>query len=174
MPASWTSPSTVFAESAATSIRSSPRTCSTARRRHFLAGCRARRRSSARTRISLCEPAGRGLLGSLSKRSPGPQAKVPLRKGAARTGLQIALELDSPLLVRELDGDVENPRAVARGVGATAGVVVSEAGADVVCEADIWTARIAHTAQDVDDAPRWHAAGPASAAPRGREGKRPE
>ena len=97
---------------------------------------------------------------------------MSLRKGATGGRFQLALELNSPLLIGELDGDVELPRAVARSVRTAAGVVIGEAGADVVREADIWTDRIAHTAQDVDDAPRWHAAGPASAAPRGREGKR--
>jgi hypothetical protein len=62
---------------------------------------------------------------------------MTLRKGAAGTRLQIALELKSPLLVGECDGDVELPRAVARSVRAAAGVVVGEAGVDVMGEADV-------------------------------------
>ena len=52
-------------------------------------------------------------------------------KGAAGAGFQIALEVDSALLVRKFDGDVKLPGAIARGVGAAAGVVVGEAGGDV-------------------------------------------
>ena len=66
--------------------------------------------------------------------------EVSLRKGAAGTGFQIALELNSPLLVGEFDGDVELPRAVARSVRAAAGVVIGEAGEHVVREADVRTA----------------------------------
>jgi hypothetical protein len=41
------------------------------------------------------------------------------------------------LLVGEFDGDVNLPGAVARGVRAAAGVVVGEAGGDVVRDADV-------------------------------------
>ena len=77
--------------------------------------------------------------------------EMTLREGAAGTGLQIALELDSPLLVRKFDGDVELPWAVARGVGAAAGVVVGEAGADVrgVTDVEVWL-RIG-TLENVDE-----------------------
>ena len=81
---------------------------------------------------------------------------VSLRKGAAGTGFQIALELNSPLLVGEFDGDVELPRAVARSVRAAAGVVIGEAGEHVVVRPTygrLWY----RTAQDMDDALRWHA-----------------
>jgi hypothetical protein len=91
---------------------------------------------------------GHGASWSKGARSP----EVSLRKRATGPGLQIAFELDSPLLVRELDGDVELPRAVARGVGTAAGVVVGEAGGDIGRKADVWPIRLALTAQDIDGA----------------------
>ena len=78
-----------------------------------------------------CKSCGRGLTGSWSKQRRDSSSKVSLRKGAARTGLQIALELERPSFVGELDGDVELPGTVARRVGAAAGVVIGEAGGDV-------------------------------------------
>ena len=42
--------------------------------------------------------------------------EVPLGECASGPGLQIALEVDRPRLVRKFDGDVKLPRAVARGV----------------------------------------------------------
>src|SRR5215213_2969710 len=86
-----------------------------------------------------------------------PLTKVPLRKGAAGTGLQITLEVECALLVRKFDGDVQLPGSVARRVRAAAAVVVGEAGGGVVGEADVWTARIIHAAQNVDNALRRHA-----------------
>jgi len=43
----------------------------------------------------------------------------------------------------------------------------NEAGVHVVCQTDVQTARITHTAEDIDDALWWHAWLGASAAPRG-------
>jgi len=49
------------------------------------------------------------------------------------------------------------PGSVARRVRAAAAGVVGKAGGGVVGEADVWTARIIHAAQDVDNALRRHA-----------------
>ena len=64
-------------------------------------------------------------------------SKVPLRKGATGAGLQIAFEIDSLLLVLELDDHMQLPGPVARGVGAAARVVVGETPVDIVCETDV-------------------------------------
>jgi site-specific DNA recombinase len=66
-----------------------------------------------------CESCGRGLTGSWPRGARSPE--VSLRKCATGPGLQIALERDRSLLVRELDSDVKLPRAVPRGVGEAAG-----------------------------------------------------
>ena len=57
-----------------------------------------------------CESCGRGLTGSWSKGAL-LRFEVPLREGAAGAGLQVALEADGSLLVRELEDDVKVPRS---------------------------------------------------------------
>jgi len=84
-----------------------------------------------------CESCGRGLTGTWSKGQWNRSAKMPLREGAPGAGLQIALEIESSSLVRKFDADVELPWAVARRVGAAAGVVVGEARGDIRGEADV-------------------------------------
>ena len=76
---------------------------------------------------------------------------VPLRKDAAGTGLQVPLELHCSLLVRKFDGDVQLPGTVPRSVGAAAGIVIGEAGADVrgVTDVERWL-RIS-TLENVDE-----------------------
>ena len=76
---------------------------------------------------------------------------MPLREGAPRAGLQIAFEVESSSLVRKFDGDVELPRAVSRGVGAAARVVVGEAGANVRGEADVEMRRRIGALENVDE-----------------------
>ena len=85
-------------------------------------------------------------------------SKVPLRKGATGAGLQIAFEIDSLLLVLELDDHMQLPGPVARGVGAAARVVVGETPVDIVCETDV-TARLGSVTlrRTIDDALRCHA-----------------
>jgi hypothetical protein len=64
-----------------------------------------------------CKSCGRALTRSWSRGRGHSISEVPLRKGAAGAGLQIALEVDSSLFVGELDDDVELPGAVAGGMG---------------------------------------------------------
>ena len=106
--------------------------------------------------IVRCESCGRGLTGSWSKGRSDSSSKVPLCKGATGTGFQISLEGDSSLLVGELDADVEVPRTIARSVRTAAGVVVGDAGGNVRGQTDVGTARVTHTAQDIDEALRGH------------------
>jgi Recombinase len=98
-----------------------------------------------------CESCGRGLTGSWSK--DAPSFEMSLRKCATGAGLQIALEGDCSPLIREFDGDVKLPRAVARNVGAAAGVVIGEAGVDVrsVTDVEVWL-RIG-TLENVNESP---------------------
>ena len=53
------------------------------------------------------------------------------------------LEVDRSLLVTKFDSDVKLPGTVPRSVWAAAGVVIGEAGVDVVCEADVGPLRLA-------------------------------
>ena len=76
---------------------------------------------------------------------------MPLREGAPGAGLQIALEIESSSLVRKFEGDVELPWAVARRVGAAAGVVVGEARGDIRGEADVVARLGSGTLQYVDE-----------------------
>jgi hypothetical protein len=94
--------------------------------------------------------------------------EVSFGKGAAGTGLQVALEGDCALLVGEFDGDVKSPGTVASSVGAAARVVIGEAGVHIVCQTNVGTTRITQTAQEVDEALRCHAWLGASPPPRDR------
>lgn len=58
-----------------------------------------------------CESCGRGLTGSWSKGRSGSRFEMALREGAARAGLQVTLEADGSVLVREFDDDVKLPRS---------------------------------------------------------------
>ena len=98
-----------------------------------------------------CESCGRGLTGRLVEGPVDRSAKTPLREGAPGAGLQIAFEIESSSLVRKFDGDVELPRAVARGVGTAARVVVGEAGANVRGEANVEMRRRIGALENVDE-----------------------
>ncbi len=84
-----------------------------------------------------CDFCGRGLTGSWSKGRGALRFEVPPGEGAARTGLEVALEAEGGFLIRELDGDVQLPWASHRRVWAATVVVVGEAGGNVVGEADV-------------------------------------
>jgi DNA invertase Pin-like site-specific DNA recombinase len=78
-----------------------------------------------------CEFCGRGLTAAGRRGEAGLRLEVALREGAARAGLQVALEADRGGLVGELDDDVQLPRSMATGVRAVTAVVHSEACADI-------------------------------------------
>jgi hypothetical protein len=85
--------------------------------------------------------------GSLSPRGAGATAGHPLIQSAAlrRRGptlTSITFEVDSALLVRELDRDVKLPGTIASDVAAAAGVVVEEPGMSIGRQTDVEEARI--------------------------------
>jgi hypothetical protein len=101
--------------------------------------------------------------------------KVPLREGAAGAGLQVALELECALFVGQLDDDVELPGTVARGVRASAGVVVGEPRGGVVREADVVMGFGFGTLQHVDESlVLGHPKAKATAVPKRWNGERAE
>jgi hypothetical protein len=63
--------------------------------------------------------------GALDPRTTS-RVEMPLCECPARAGLQVTLEAQGGLLVRELDGYVYRPRTIAGGVRAPAGVVICE------------------------------------------------
>lgn len=63
--------------------------------------------------------------------------EVPLGKGSAGAGLQIAFEADGGRFVSELDYDVKFPRSSQGGVCTATIVVARQAGADIGSETDI-------------------------------------
>ena len=84
-----------------------------------------------------CESCGRGLTGSWSKGRSALRFEVPFGEGAARTGLEVALEAEGGFLIRELDGDVQLPWASRRRVWAATVVVVGHARPHIGREADV-------------------------------------
>jgi hypothetical protein len=68
-----------------------------------------------------------------------------------RSALQILLERDRLLLTVELDGDDDTPRAIARGMRRSAGVVCIESGPDIVCGARIKPPRVPLTLENVNE-----------------------
>lgn len=77
--------------------------------------------------------------------------KVALREGSARAGLQIALEADGPVFVREFHGNVKEPRPATRCVRTAARVVITKPGIHIGCETDIKLRRFALVPHDVDE-----------------------
>ncbi len=84
-----------------------------------------------------CASCGRGVTGSWSKGRGALRFEVPLGEGAARTGLEVALEAEGGLLIRELDGDVQLPWASHRRVRAATVVVVRHARPHIGRKADV-------------------------------------
>jgi hypothetical protein len=78
-----------------------------------------------------CESCGRGLTGTWSKGRRALRFEVPLREGTAGAGLQVALEADGALLIRELNDDVKLPRSARCRVGAAAHVVIGQSCIDI-------------------------------------------
>ena len=58
-----------------------------------------------------CDSCGRDLMGSWSKERSGSRSKMALRESAARARLQVTLEADGSVLIREFDHDVKLPRS---------------------------------------------------------------
>jgi hypothetical protein len=77
--------------------------------------------------------------------------EMPLGEGAAGTGLQVLLERDRTIRIRELDKRHELPRPECRGVlGATA-VMHRKAPLHVVRDSDVIAIPMLHAAKNVDD-----------------------
>jgi hypothetical protein len=77
---------------------------------------------------------------------------VPLRKGAARSGFQLALEAHRLLLGRELDDDHQGPRAGLGGMSTGTVVVPLQPIADVARYADVVAIGFDVAPKDVDEA----------------------
>jgi len=104
---------------------------------------------------------GRGLTGSGSKEAG------PLNRSGASRRRGPSLFSDSArrrwlVLVRKFNGHVQLPRAVPRGVGTAAGVVIGKARGDVVGETDVGSLRRATSACNhelrlvAQTCPRWN------------------
>jgi len=89
-----------------------------------------------------CESCGRCLTGSWSKGRSGSRFEMALRERAARAGRQVAFEADGGGFVGQYDGGHKLPRSIAGGVRAATGVVRSEAGVQIVREADVRPLRL--------------------------------
>jgi hypothetical protein len=77
---------------------------------------------------------------------------MTLSKGPTRTRLQVVLETDCPLLVRELNNDMKLPWSVPCRMWATARVVVFESRAHVGRQTNIETGDWVRVSQNVDEA----------------------
>jgi hypothetical protein len=80
------------------------------------------------------------------------RTEVPGCEGAARAGLQVALEAQCFLLARELDGDDWRPGPMRSGLPARAVIVPFETILDVARHADVVTLVVDVAPQDVDEA----------------------
>jgi hypothetical protein len=78
--------------------------------------------------------------------------EVPFREGAARAGLQVALEAQRLLLGRELEDDHQGPRAVLGGMSAGTVVVPLQPIADVARCPDVVALGFDVASKDVDEA----------------------
>ena len=76
---------------------------------------------------------------------------MTLRELAARARLQVALEANSPLLVRELNDDMKLPRSVPRSVWTAPGVVVFQSPSHIGRQTDIETGNRVRVSQDIDN-----------------------
>ena len=88
--------------------------------------------------------------------------EVPLREGATRAGLQVALEAEGRGFVGEVNGREDFPGPITCRVRATARVMGSEASVHVVCEADVRSIWFGDAPKDVNDVPGQHPAGSAT------------
>ena len=77
--------------------------------------------------------------------------EMPLRECPARARLQVALEVNGPRLIRELDYDMKLPRSVPSRVRAAAGVVVVQAPTRVGGQADIEAGTGVRVSQNIND-----------------------
>jgi hypothetical protein len=76
---------------------------------------------------------------------------VSLREGAARAGLQIALEAEGARLISELNDDVNPPRSARSSVRTVALVVTSQSCFDIRREPDIEVWTVICVSQNVDE-----------------------
>ena len=72
------------------------------------------------------------------------------RELTARAGLQIALESNRPLLVRELNDDMKSPRSVPRRVRASAGVVIFQSTWHVGRQTDVEARAVVRVLEHID------------------------
>ena len=82
--------------------------------------------------------------------------EMPLREGATRASLQVALEASYCRCVRELQRDDERPGPMVAGHASTDPVVPLEASFDVTRDADVVTIGVRAAAEDVDETPGCH------------------
>ena len=123
----------------------------------------ARPRNSARTRTShSARSCGASSAGgdSLAAGPTGESAlrlEMPLCEGTARTGFQVPLEADGPLLIRKLNEDVKLPRSPRGGVWTMASVVVRQPGFHIRGETDVESRNSVRVSQHVDESlVSWH------------------
>jgi hypothetical protein len=77
--------------------------------------------------------------------------EMPFRKGAPRSGFQIALEAGGSLLIRKFNDDMKLPWSVPRSVPAATGIVVVNSPADIGRQADVVAGIAVRISQGVDE-----------------------
>jgi hypothetical protein len=116
--------------------------------------CRARRHSSGRTRLPIARLRTLRLLWSRPHRqlvgSTHLSTKVALCERATRAGLEVALERECAIFVRELHGDDQLPGSMLCGVMAAAGVVPLDSSRHVAGHTCVEAFAIADASKSVD------------------------